>query len=127
MTPKNYNAWPEGWPKNLNYPEIPVHELLDQAAARVPNRVAVIFGGMELTYAELRDLSLRFAAALDDMKVKKGDRVAIHLINMPQFCIAYYGLLRLGAIFTPLNPLLTPREAKHQLNDSGAETIVSLS
>ena len=123
---KNFNAWPKDWPKSLNYPEIPVHAFLDQTADRVPNRVAIIFGGMELTYGELKDLSDRFAAVLDHMGVLKGDRVAIHLPNMPQFAIAYYGAIRVGAVFTPLSPLLSPREALHQLNDSGAETLISL-
>lgn len=124
--PKNFNAWPKDWPKSLDYPEIPVHEFLYQTAARVPNRIAIIFGGMELTYAELKELSDRFAAALDDMGVQKGDRVAIHLPNMPQFAIAYYGAVRIGAVFTPLSPLLSAREALHQLKDSGAETLISL-
>ena len=123
---KNFNAWPEGWPRSLNYPEIPVHAFLDQTANRAPNRIAIIFGGMELTYAELKELSDRFAAALDHMGVQKGDRVAIHLPNMPQFAIAYYGAIRIGAVFTPLSPLLSPREVRHQLSDSGAETLISL-
>ena len=123
---KNFKAWPKDWPQSLNYPDIPVFELLDQTAARVPNRIAIHFGGMELTYGELKALSDRFASALAGLGVKKGDRVAIHLINCPQFAIAYYAALRLGAIFTPLSPLLSPREAKHQLNDSGAETLISL-
>ena len=124
--PKNFNAWPLDWPKSQNYPEIPVHELLYQTAARVPNRIALIFGGMELTYSELKELSDRFATALDDIGVQKGDRVAIHLPNTPQFAIAYYGTVRIGAVFTPLSPLLSPREALHQLTDSGAETLISL-
>lgn len=124
--PKNYKSWPEGWPKSLNYPEIPVFEMLDQTAARVPNRRAIVFGGMELTYGELKQLVDRFAAALTDLNVKKGDRVAVHLPNCPQFAIAYYGLLKTGAVYTPLSPMLSPREAKHQLIDSGAETLVSL-
>ena len=123
---KNFNAWPKDWPKNLNYPEIPVHAFLDQTAARVPNRLSIIFGGMELTFAELKELCDRFAAALVDMGIQKGDRVAIHLPNCPQFAIAYYGTLKVGGIFTPLSPLLSPREAVHQLNDSGAETLISL-
>ncbi|MBU2490495.1 MAG: AMP-binding protein, partial [Proteobacteria bacterium] len=57
---------------------------------------------------------------------KKGERVAIHLPNCPQFAIAYYAVLMNGAVFTPLSPLLSPREVEHQLNDSGAETLISL-
>jgi len=123
---KNMKAWPKDWPVSQYYPELPVQAFLDQTAARAPNRLALIFGGMELTYGELKTLTDRFAAALVDLGVKKGDRVAVHLVNSPQFAIAYYGALRVGAVFTPLSPLLSPREARHQLTDSGAETLVSL-
>ncbi|MEW6266310.1 MAG: long-chain fatty acid--CoA ligase [Thermodesulfobacteriota bacterium] len=124
--PKNFKAWPKDWPKSLDYPEIPIFQMLDETAGRVPNRLAIIFGGMELTYGELKALTERFASALDDLGVRQGDRVAIHLPNCPQFAVAYYGVLRLGAIFTPMSPMLSHREAKHQLNDSGAETLISL-
>jgi long-chain acyl-CoA synthetase len=123
---KNFTSWPEGWPRSLNYPQIPVHALLEQTTSRSPNRIAIIFGGMELTFRELKDLSDRFAAALRDMGVRKGDRVAIHLPNMPQFAVAYYGTMKIGAIFTPMSPLLAPREALHQLNDAEAETLISI-
>jgi long-chain acyl-CoA synthetase len=123
---KNFNAWPDQWPKSLNYPEQPVFSFLDQTAARVPNRVAIIFGGMELTYAELKDLSDRFANALVSMGFKKGEKVAIHLPNCPQFAIAYYGALKAGAVYTPLSPLLAPREVTHQLNDADAKILISL-
>ncbi len=123
---KNFNAWPDQWPKSLNYPEQPVFSFLDQTAARVPNRLAIIFSGMELTYAELRDLSDRFANALIAMGLKKGEKVAIHLPNCPQFAIAYYGALKAGADYTPLSPLLAPKEATHQLNDANAKFLISL-
>ena len=123
---KNFKAWPKGWPQSLNYPEFPVHGFLDQTAARAANRIAIHFSGMELTYGELKELSDRFASALDDLGVKKGDRVAINLLNCPQFAIAYYAVSRVGATFTPLSPLLSPREAKHQLTDSGAEILISM-
>lgn len=123
---KNFKAWPEGWPRSIDYPQMPVYSILDQTAARVPDRTALIFEGMELTFGELKELSDRFAAALWAMGVKKGKRVSIHMTNCPQFAIAYYGILKTGAIFTPLSPLFSPREAVHQLNDSGAETLISL-
>ena len=123
---KNFKCWPNGWPKTLNYPDISVYGFLEQTAVRVPNRIAIHFGGMELTFGELKLLVDRFASALDALGVRKGDRVALHLINCPQFAIAYYGIMRLGAVFTPLSPLHSPREAKHHLNDSGAETLVTL-
>jgi long-chain acyl-CoA synthetase len=123
---KNFNAWPDQWPKSLNYPEQPVFSFLDQTAVRVPNRLAIIFGGMELTYGELKDLSDRFANALISMGLEKGEKVAIHLPNCPQFAIAYYGALKAGGIFTPLSPLLAPQEATYQLNDAEAKILISL-
>ncbi len=123
---KNFDAWPKHWPKSQNYLEIPVHYFLDNTAARVPNRIAIVFGGMELTYGELRELSCRFASALLDFGIKKGDRIAINLPNCPQFAIAYYGLLRIGAVFTPLSPLLSQKEIQHQLANSGAKLVVTL-
>ncbi len=122
---KNYASWPVNWPKSIDYPELPVFSFLEQTAKRVPNRLAIIFGGMELTYQELNELADRFAAALLDLGVNTGDRVAIHLPNCPQFAIAYYGILKTGATFTPLSPLLSAREALHQLNDSGAKILIS--
>ncbi|MBI5843905.1 MAG: long-chain fatty acid--CoA ligase [Deltaproteobacteria bacterium] len=123
---KNFRSWPKDWPKSINYPKTPVFRILDQTAERVPDRLALIFGGMELTFSQLKDLADRFAAGLSGMGVGKGSRVAIHLPNCPQFAIAYYGALKTGATFTPLSPLLSPREIIHQLNDSGAETLISL-
>ena len=123
---KNFNAWPDQWPKSLNYPEQPVFKFLDHTSDRVPNRLAIIFGGMELTFSELRNLADRFAAALVSLGLKKSDKVAIHLPNCPQFAIAYYGILKVGAVFTPLSPLLAPKEIVYQLNDADARVLVSL-
>jgi len=123
---KNYKYWPKGVFKHLTYHEVPVFECLRSSARQWPWRNAIIFGGMELTYAELDDLSDRFAAALAAMGVSKGDRVAIHLPNCPQFAIAFFGLLKAGAVFVPVSPLLSEREFAFQLSDSGAETYVGL-
>ena len=116
---KNFNAWPDQWPKSLNYPEQPVFSFLDQTAARVPNRVAIIFGGMELTYAELKDLSDRFANALIALGLKEG-RKSRH--PSPQLSSIRDCLLRRIKgrcdVYTPLSPMLAPREATHQLNDA---------
>jgi long-chain acyl-CoA synthetase len=81
---------------------------------------------MELTFGELKNLADRFANALIALGLKKGEKVAIHLPNCPQFAIAYYGILKTGAAFTPLSPLLAPQEVQYQLNDSGAKMLVSL-
>ncbi len=123
---KNFKCWPQQWPRSLNYPDRPVHTFLEQTAARVPNRIAIHFGGMVLTYAELKNLTDRFATALFGLGIEKGERVAIHLPNCPQFAIAYYAVLKIGAVFTPLSPLLAPREIIHQLNDAGAANLITL-
>lgn len=123
---KNFKAWPKGVFKHLDYPEIPVQQIIRSSALRWPWRNAIVFGGMEMTFAELDQLSDRFAAALAGMGVTKGDRVGVHLPNCAQFAIAYFGLLKAGAVFVPLSPLLAEREIEFQLNDAGVETFIGL-
>ncbi len=82
--------------------------------------------GIEITYRELDKLSTRFANSLLARGVRKGDRVAIHLPNCPQFAVAYYGIMKTGAVFVPCSPLLVEREIEYQLNDSGTETLITL-
>jgi long-chain acyl-CoA synthetase len=118
--------YPEGVRRSLEYPAIPVHALLDQAAERFPNAAATIFFGGKLTWSELRRQADSFAAALRALGVRKGDRVAIMLPNLPQTVIAYYGALRAGAIVAFFNPLYVEREIEHQLKDCGAKVMVLL-
>lgn len=129
MTGRPWHAsWPCGLARSLDYPPVTVPALLESAARRVPDRPAIVFqiGGGVTTYARLWDDARRFAAALVALGLRKGDRVAIHLPNSPQFALAYYGALLAGAVATPASPLLTPRELAHQLADAGAETLVTL-
>ena len=117
----------DGVPYTIDYPKISLGGLLEQTASKYPDQTATIFMGGRLTYRQIDELSNRFANALIGLGVKKGDRVAIHLPNTPQFVIAYYGVMKTGAIVVPVNPLYVEREIEHQMNDSGAETIVTLS
>jgi long-chain acyl-CoA synthetase len=123
---KNFKCWPQFNPRSLNYPEVPVYQFLRSSAAKWPFRIALIFDALEITYSELLTLSERFAAALAGLGIKKGDRVAIHLPNSPQFAVAYYAALMNGAIFAPCSPLMVERELEYQMNDAGAETIITL-
>jgi long-chain acyl-CoA synthetase len=123
---KNFKCWPRFVARSLNYPEIPVFQILRSSAAKWPFRIAIIFDATEITYSELLTLCERFAAALAGLGVEKGQRVAIHLPNCPQFAIAYYATLMNGAIFTPCSPLMVEKELEYQLNDAGAETIITL-
>jgi long-chain acyl-CoA synthetase len=121
-----FKFWPEGIPKHIEYPEIPLQELLMKSARDFPEKTAIAYFDKEMTYRELNNLSDKFAAALDGLGVKKGDKVAIFLPNIPQFVISYYGTAKIGAIVTAISPLYREREVEHQLNDSEAETIVVL-
>ncbi len=121
-------------PEHIDYPQIPLHKLLQMSAEKHPNRVALIFGAplgsryqaKQITYRELDNLVDKFAAGLQKLGVKKGDRVALYLPNCPQYIIAYYGAARAGAVVVPCNPLYVARELEYQIKDSGAETIVAL-
>ena len=103
-------------------------ELLDNSFARYSDQPAYTCMGCTLSYAEINDLSLRFASYLrNEMGLKPGDRVAIQLPNILQYPVALYGVIRAGLVVVNVNPLYTPRELKHQLNDSGAKVLVVLS
>ena len=125
-------------PPSIVYPPVPLYQLIDDAAKKYPNNTAIIYGGVvhqlggalmdaKMTFQQLQDITNRFAAALQGLGVKKGDRVALFLPNCPQFPIAYYATLKAGGIVVPCNPLYVARELEHQVNDAGAETIVVLS
>jgi long-chain acyl-CoA synthetase len=96
----------------------------DQMCERYPDKYAVIYLGESFCYARLRDLSERFAAALLDLGVKKGDRVMIYIPNCIQFVIAFLGTQRIGAVIVPVSPIYTSHELNYMINDSGAETII---
>lgn len=115
-----------GVPQTIDYPRIPVQRLLDDAAARFPDRAAVTFFGRTLTYRTLRELADRFASGLRALGLRPGDRVSLHLPNCPQFLIAYFGTLKAGGVVVPCNPLFVEREIANQLADSGATIAVTL-
>jgi long-chain acyl-CoA synthetase len=114
-------------PPTLKYPDRPLHDNLAVTARKYPGATATIFMDAKLTYAQLDALVDRFAAALQGLGVKKGDRVAIFSANCPQYVIGYYGTLRAGGIVVAFNPVYVAREVEHQLKDSGAETMLVMS
>jgi long-chain acyl-CoA synthetase len=124
-------------PAIVDIPDIPLHQVLVDAATRVPDNTAVHmvlkylpFGWKiqsQLTYRELDEASSRFAAALHALGIRKGDRVAIMLPNIPQQVIAYFGILKAGGVIVNTNPTYTPRELQYQLADSGARAIIMMS
>ncbi|AXE98737.1 AMP-binding protein [Paraburkholderia hospita] len=99
-------------------------EFFDECTTRFRERVAYVSVGESLTYAELARKATAFAAYLQSIGVKPGDRVAIMLPNTFQYPIALFGTLKAGAIVVNVNPLYTVRELSHQLKDSAVQTIV---
>lgn len=111
---------------SLTYPATTLGSILAETAAKFPDHTAILFFGRKISFAELDRLANRFAKALIDLSVGKGDRVALMLPNIPQMVIAYYGTLRAGAIGVATNPLYHEHELEVQLKDSGAETLVAV-
>jgi long-chain acyl-CoA synthetase len=126
----------DGVPAHIDYPDVPLSQLLDDSAARYRSQPAVkmvlrylpagLIVGAEMTYGELKDKVDRLATALYELGVRKGDRVAVQLPNSPHTVIAFFAALKIGAIVVNTNPIYTPREVQHQLADSGAETMILL-
>lgn len=119
-------SYEPGVPHSIEYPEISLYEMFQETVKQYSDLPALSFMGHEITYAGLQSQVEKLAAALEGLGVKKGDRVAIHLPNCPQFPIAFYAALSLGAIAIPCNPMYVARELTHQLNDSETETIITL-
>jgi long-chain acyl-CoA synthetase len=125
--------YPQGVPESLApYPEKSLYSLLEEAAARHPRSPAVAFWlpgapmGKTLSYTQLVKQVDQFARVLVSLGVQRGDRIGLVLPNCPQYVIAYYATLRIGAIVVGNNPLYTERELSHQLKDAGIEVCVTL-
>ncbi len=120
------NSYDPEVPKNIEFSKILVPSILESSAEKFPKHQALIFFGFSMTYQRLWEAVERFACALQGLGVKKGDRVALLLPNSPHFIIAYYAVLKAGAVVVPTNPLYTEKELLFQVNDSGAEFMVTL-
>ena len=120
------SSYPTEVPRDYDIPSVPLTRFLDDAADSFPTSIAVTFLGTTLTYAALRADVDAFAGALAELGVTKGDRVALILPNCPQNVIAFYAILRLGAVVVQHNPLYTAHEMGHQLSDSGAKVVITL-
>jgi long-chain acyl-CoA synthetase len=119
----HYDYWV---PAHMNYPRRPLYEILRIASAEVPDRPATAFLGAHLTFAELKQQADRLAMALLELGIKQNDRVGIMLPNCPQYLIATFAVLRLGAIVVNINPLYTAREILVVAQDSGLRTLITL-
>jgi len=98
----------------------------EATAKEFPKKSALIYLGTRFTYEQLKELIERFAASLQELGVKKDDKAILYLSNIPQWVIAWFGLMRLGAIPVPISPIYTPVDLKYMANDSEAETIICM-
>ena len=103
----------------------PVFALLTESAARHPNNRCIHYQGRDFSYAQVDEISSRFASALSSIGVKKGERVAIFMPNIPQLVFAFFGALKMGAVVVMCNPVYKERELEYQLRDSGAVAVVA--
>jgi len=125
--PKWLANYDDGVPSTLEpYPNRSLTEYLREGASRWPDRPALLFKGSTITYRKLEDESNALGAALSEMGVRRGDRVAICLPNCPQFLIAEFAAWKVGAIVSPFNPTYSEREMEEALRTTGAETVIVL-
>ena len=103
----------------------PIFALLTESAARHPNNRCIHYQGRDFSYAQVDEISSRFASALSSIGVKKGERVAIFMPNIPQLVFAFFGALKMGAVVVMCNPVYKERELEYQLRDSGAVAVVA--
>ncbi|MBI5825207.1 MAG: long-chain fatty acid--CoA ligase [Chloroflexi bacterium] len=122
---KNYD---KGVPTTIEYPKVPLFHFLEEAARKYPDRACTIFKGAVISYREMNALTDHMAAALvNDMGVKKGDRVGLFMPNTPQFMIAYFGILKAGGVVVAVNPTYPVDEVLIPVNDANIEVMFTLS
>jgi len=116
----------KGVPQTVEIPEAPLFYFLQEAARKYPDRACTIFKGAVISYREMEALTDHMAAALVAVGVKKDDRVGIFMPNVPQFIIAYFGILKAGAVVVAVNPTYPPDEILTPVNDANIEVIFTL-
>ncbi|HZW41054.1 MAG TPA: AMP-binding protein, partial [Agromyces sp.] len=125
-TPRPWlTSYAEGVPTEIEPPEGSLYDLIRGSVEQYPDHAALEFFERTTTYAELGGQIERAAEGLRLLGVQKGDPVAIVLPNCPQHIVAFYAVLRLGAIVVEHNPLYTPRELRHQFEDHGTRVVIA--
>src|SRR5260370_40855105 len=119
----HYDYWVR---QHMNYPRRPLHEILRITAVEVPDRPATAFLGAHLNFGQIKEQADKFATALARLGIRQKDRVGIMLPNCPQYIVATFAVLRLGATVVNVNPLYTPREVLVSAQDSCMTTMITL-
>jgi long-chain acyl-CoA synthetase len=118
------DAYPELSRPSLLYPDVPFHEMLARTVARVPERPAIYWRDLTITYRELYALAHSAAAGLRALGLRKGERLCLLLPNRPEYAIVWLGASMLGMVLSPMNPSYKEREVVYQLANSGASAIL---
>jgi long-chain acyl-CoA synthetase len=121
---KHYDS---GVLEHINYPKIPLQDLLIEAAIKYPARACTNFKGAKISFRVMNEISDRIASALIQMGVKRGDRIGLFMPNTPQFVMTFFGILKAGGVVVAVNPLFKAREIEDQVNDAGIETLFVMS
>ncbi|MFL2932877.1 MAG: long-chain-fatty-acid--CoA ligase [Nitrososphaerales archaeon] len=119
------NKYPDGLKFDIKVPDVTFGDYIDDICKKYSDEIAYEYNGTSFTYNEINDLSNKFANALIKLGVKKGDRVALLLPNIPQFPIALYGILKAGAISVGTNFLYTSAEIESQLRDAKPKIVIA--
>lgn len=118
--------WPKNVPKNVDFPEITVNEMLDEQVEKNPNKNIMWFLETWMTYKEFQDHVKALATAFSNLGIKKGDVVAMHLGNCFQYVLSYYAATRIGAIASGINPTYQPMEILHQFDIIKPKVLIAL-
>lgn len=121
-----FSSYDKGVPHDIVIPEGGLQNILDTAAETYGQREAIVFQNTHISYKKLKELAEKLAASLRRRGIKPGDRVSIMLPNLPQTFIAFWGVMKAGAVAVMTNPLYMESELTHQIKDSGAKHLITL-
>ena len=121
-----FSSYDKGVPHDIVIPEGGLQNILDTAAEAYGQREAIVFQNTHISYKELKELAEKLAASLRRRGIRPGDRVSIMLPNLPQTFIAFWGVMKAGAVAVMTNPLYMESELTHQIKDSGAKHLITL-
>ena len=123
LPPWPTTRWPKDVSREISGFEKPLFSFLDDAARDYPNQTYTIFSDGKRTYSQVKDTADRLASFIASRGIKKGDRVAIFLPNLPHYPAIFFGILKAGAVCVTCNPVYTASELNYQLKDAGAKMV----
>ncbi len=123
LAPWPAKNWPKDVPREFTGYEKPLFSFLDDAAREFPHQTYTIFNDGKRSFLQVKDAADRLANFMASKGIRKGDRVAVFLPNLPHYPVIYFGALKVGAVCVTCNPVYTHQELKYQLQDSGAKMV----